>query len=215
VRRARWLSILAAGLVLAGCAGRFASDPTPDRPGTRVTVRNPDPERWIVVRLPQQPAASQNAQFSQTLWSCRKLVCANNDAAVLTQTSPSTTRSPDRQALERIAKIIPAQAKAQDAMLEATSDGDERMTALGTRITEVRNYPAILSEFKRTSKTKTLYHYRGDLFVGMVLVRVVVATGDRAEAKRNFESFVAALDIIDFAPGPSPEPASVALENPS
>ena len=112
---------------------------------------------------------------------------------------------------------MPAQAKAQDVMMDAVSDGEERMTPLSSKVTEFRGYPAILSEAKRTSKSKVTYSARGDLFIGVMHVRVLAVAPDRAEAKRHLEAFVAALDIIDVPPpdevAGSPPIAPAALES--
>jgi hypothetical protein len=216
--------VAVAGLWLAGCAGvggpnspaGLAQGPSPERPGTRIQWRNPDEAKWQRVRATRQVAdpRSGRTQKLTTIWSCRPLACAGN-AAVATESVPSPTRDPDRTALERIAKLIPAEIKARDVMMEAASEGDERMTPLGTRISEVRGYPAILTETRRTSRGKHRYLYRGDVFVGMLIVRVIALSGDRAEAKRSFDAFMAALDIADVAPGaPAAEPDPVAYETP-
>lgn len=219
--------VAAAGLLLAGCAGTgahnspagLAQGPTPERPGTRIQWRNPDEGKWQRVRATRQVADARAGRTGQTqklvtIWSCRPLACAGN-AAVATESVPSPTRDPNREALERIAKLIPAEIKARDIMMEAASEGDERMTPLGTKISEVRGYPAILTETKRTSRGKHRYLYRGDVFVGMLIVRVVALSSDRAEAKRSFEAFMAALDIVDVAPGSAPpEPETIAYETP-
>lgn len=173
--------------------------PSPERPGTRVTVRNPDSGKWLVARTPASQARPSNPQVTQQVWVCRHLACSGS-AMVGVQTEPSPTRHPDRQALERMAKFMPAQAKAQDIMMEAASDGEERMTPLSSKVTEFRGYPAILAESKRTSKGKVNYITRGELFIGVVLVRVVSVAPDRAEATRHFQGFVAALEILDVPP---------------
>jgi hypothetical protein len=182
---------------------------TLDRPGTRLTIRNPDPARW----MPTNRQTNQQTRTQTTIWMCRPLACAGNNAAVAIQTSPSPTRSPNRAALERVAKLIPAQAKAQDVMMEAASDGDERLTALSSKVTQVRDYPAILTELKRTSRGKVRYVYRGDLFVGLFVVRIVSASTAREEAQQNFSSFVAAFEVLDQPPPAPGEPAAVALDS--
>jgi len=228
VHCSRWLAIAAAGLAVAGCAAPgagvstrvAATDPqttildTPgaplDRPGTRLTVRNPDASQW----MPANRQANQQNRTVTTTWVCRPLACAGKNAAVAIQTSPSPTRSPNKAALERVAKLIPAQAKAQDIMMDAASDGDERLTPLTSKVTQVRDYPAILTEMKRTSRGRVNYIYRGDLFIGLFVVRVVAASSERAEAQKNFTAFVSAFEVIDQPPGPPAEPAPVALDSP-
>ena len=111
----RWLAVATASLALIGCTTsgtttRVASSPrddaqttvmdTPgslDRPGTRLTIRNPDPAKW----MPINRQANQQNRSMTTVWTCRPLACAGKNVAVAIQTSPSPTRSPNRTALER------------------------------------------------------------------------------------------------------------------
>jgi hypothetical protein len=147
------------------------------------------------------------------MWVCRPLACASGQAAVGAQNSPSPTRHPDRKALEKAAKLLSVQTRAQDMMAEAASEGDERITALSSRVTDVRGYPAIIAESKRTSRGKASYVMRGELFIGLFRVRLISTSTDRAEAKRNFDEFTEAMEIIDVEPGqqesaPEPPPPS-------
>jgi hypothetical protein len=217
------LALVALGLALAGCAGTGGLNgglPTAQRPGTSVTLRNPDPDKWVVARLPnntQQQQRPANGQIS-SVWVCRQLACPG-ETMVGIGTGASPTRHPDRTALEKMAKFMPAQARAQDAMMEVASDGEDRMTPVSSKVTEVRGYPAILSETKRTSRGKVRYNLRGDLFVGTMMVRVLVMAPDLKSAKQHFDSFVDALDIVDVPPAGDPSApaaaAPVALESPT
>jgi len=212
-----------AALALSGCAGTgalnnasLAGGPSAQRPGTSITVHNPDPEKWVVARLPnnsQQQSRPNNGQMAQ-VWVCRQLACSGN-TVVAVQTQASPTRHPDRKALEKMAKFMPAQARAQDAMMEVASDGEERVTPLTSKVTEIRGYPAILSDAKRTSKGKARFNLRGDLFVGTMMVRVFVIAPELSEARKHFNSFVTAMDIVDVPPDDpgAPAAAPVALES--
>ena len=213
-----FLILAGAALVLAGCAtGQLAGmqgDPTPDRPGTKITVRNPNNAKWVAIRPANQPKTATNMM----MWVCRPLACASGQAAVGAQNSPSPTRHPDRKALEKAAKLLAVQTRAQDMMAEAASEGDERITALSSRVTDVRGYPAIIAESKRTSSGKASFVIRGELFIGLFRVRLISTSSDRAEAKRNFDEFADAMEIVDVEPGqpaeaPEPPPPS-ALDGP-
>ena len=196
------------GFALAGCAGvgQFAAlPPSAERPGTRVTLRNPDTTKWSPV-----PQTGPRTPETATTWTCRPMACAGR-AVLAAHAGRSPTRHPDAKALETAAKLLPAQARAQDIMLEAVSDGEERITPLSSRVTEARGYPAILAELKRMSGKKTSYLVRGELFIGMVRVRVISSSTDRAEAKRNFDSFVQAMEILDFETPTADASAAVAL----
>ena len=206
-----------AGLALSGCAGTgaFSGPPSPERPGTRITLNNPDPEKWAAVARRANAPPPRPGQVAQ-VWVCRPLACAGN-AAVGIQSQASPTRHPDRTALEKIAKFLPAQARAQDVMMEAASDGEDRMTPLSSKVTEVRGYPAVVAEAKRTSKSKVSYSVRGQLFVGTMLVHVISLATERGEAKKHFDAFIAAIEILDVPPADdalgAPAATPAALEN--
>lgn len=194
--RIAW-SVALATLALAGCAGSLTGfTPSAEHPGTRVAFGNPDPAKWVVARLPASEPRADGPRNAQRMWVCRRDACSGN-AAVAIQLQPSPTRHPDRKTLEKMAKFMPAQAKAQDLMMEAASDGEERMTPLSSKVTEFRGYPAILAEAKRTSKSKASYIARGELFIGVLIVRVISVAPERAQAKDHLDAFVAALDILD------------------
>jgi hypothetical protein len=187
--------------------------PTPEKPGTRIAIRNPNNAKWMAVQQTGQPK-SANA----LLWLCRPLACASGQAAVAAQSSPSPTRHPDRKALEKAASLLAVQTRAQDMMMEAASEGDERISPLSSRVVDVRGYPTIIAESKRTNHGKASFIMRGELFIGLFRVRLVSTSADRAEAKRHFDEFVAAMDIVDVEPGELPPsleaPIPSALEGP-
>jgi hypothetical protein len=204
----RFVVVLAGASLVAGCGGGANLNanlpPSAERPGTQVKFSNPNPAKWNNAISPRNSTVR--------LFGCKPLACAG-PAAVALQTSPSPTRHPDRVALEKAAKLLPTQAKAQDMMMEAASEGDERQTSLSAKVTELRGYPAIVAENKRTSRGKASYVMRGDLFIGLMLVKIVSQSTTREEAKRNFDEFVAMLEIIDFE-RPAPEPGTLQTNGP-
>lgn len=196
-------ALLAAAPLISACgAGTGVNNnltASPERPGTSIKVVNPNPSKW---NNPVQPAGPRTA--NTRIYGCKPLACAGV-AAVGIQTGVSPTRHPDRTALEKAAKLLPTQAKAQDMMMEAASEGDERQTSLSSKVTEVRGYPAIIAELKRTTRGKARYVMRGDLFIGSMLVKLISLSTTREEAKRNFDEFVNIMEIADFeAPLPAP-----------
>ncbi len=101
--------------------------------------------------------------------------------------------------------------------MEAASDGDERQQSLSAKVTEARGYPAIVAETKRTSRGKVNYVMRGDLFIGLMLVKIVSQSSTREEAKKNFDEFVNMLEIVDYelpAPGTVQANAPAARNDP-
>ncbi len=204
--------IFVASVALAACAGTLGNlTPGPGVPGTRVTIKNPNPEKWAFT----QPAAQVKASGVQA-WACKPLACSAERSAVVSAFGKSPTRNPHKEALARAAKLLAVQTKAQDMVMEAASEGDERITPLTSGVTEVRGYPAIMAEAKKTTRGKTDYIYRTDIFVGLTMVRLISVSSVRAEAKRHCSEFAEAMEILDVpppAPG-SPNPAPAALSDP-
>jgi hypothetical protein len=203
------LAVLAAALLVAGCgAGTGVSNlpVSPERPGTNIKIANPNPTKWN--NPVQQGPRYGNARF----YVCKPLACAGTSMVAI-QTAQSPTRNPDRTALEKAAKLLPTQAKAQDMMMDAASEGDERQASLSSAVTEARGYPAIIAELKRTTRGKVSYVMRGDLFIGNALVKVFSASTTREAAKRHFDEFVNTLEITDFEP-PAPAPGTVQANAP-
>lgn len=204
MKRLGLLVIAAAAPLMSACgAGTGVSNLpiSPERPGTNIKLTNPNPAKW---NNPAQPSGQRTASAAR-IFVCKPLACAGT-AAVAVQIGQSPTRHPDRAALEKAAKLLPTQAKAQDLMMDAASEGDERQTSLSAKVTEARGYPAIVAEVKRMSRGKANYVMRGDLFVGMMLVKVVSLSTTREEAKKNFDEFVNMMEITDYEP---PAPATV------
>ena len=211
LRLSRCLLVLAC-LSLAACntAGQGVTGSMQGSTGIRLA--NPDSTKWVVAQASGRPQPS-----NVRIWVCRPLACSGF-AGVGISSQRSPTRNPDRKALEKAAKLLATQTKAEDMMVDAASEGDERLTPLSSRVTEVRGYPAIIAETKRTSRGKASYTMRGELFIGAMLVKMMSVAPDRDEAKRHFDSFVAAMEINDVdpsaAPAASPAPsAPVAVDS--
>lgn len=204
--------VLLASAALAACAGTLGNlTPGPGVPGTRVTIKNPNPEKWTFTQ-----SAAQVKTSGLLAWSCKPLACSAERSAVVGTFGKSPTRTPDKEALARAAKLLAVQTKAQDMVMEAASEGDERITPLTNGVTEVRGYPAIMAEAKKTTRGKTDYIYRSDIFVGLTMVRLISVSSVRAEAKRHFDEFAEAMEILDVPP-PAPGssgPGPAALSDP-
>jgi hypothetical protein len=209
----RLLFLLVALPALAGCvtsksSGLNSADFMQSVPGqavsqsgTQVKITNPNPTRWIVV-----PTPARYRVLGVTIFACRPLACAG-PASVVFGSHRSPTRDPDRHALEKAAKLLPTQAKAKDLVMDAASEGEERLTSLSSKVTTIRGYPAIIAETKRTSHRKVTYIYQGHLFIGDRLIKMGAISSRRDEAKRNFNEFVAVLSIEDYLPSaPATQP---------
>jgi hypothetical protein len=192
----RYATLVATLLLLAGCAGLGNLGPGMSMPGTRVTLKSPNAEKWAVT----QTAAQAKANNMQ-VWACKPLACAAERSVVAGTFGKSPTRNPDKEALARAARLLAVQTRAQDLVMDAASEGEERITPLASGVTEIRGYPAITAESKKTyGRGKTDYIYRGDVFVGLTMVRLISISSTRAEAKRNFDEFAEAMEILDVPP---------------
>ena len=178
-------------LLVAGC--QTARGPGASANGTAIKIANADPTKWEGRRVP-----SMNA----TVWTCRPLACADR-AVVAVQTARSPTRNPDPKALEKLAKMLPAQTKAQNVVLEIASDGNESIETLSSKVTRLRDYPAILTESKRSGRGKPTYTVTGHIFAGLVHIKLMSQSVDRVAAKRHFEDFVDVINIDDHPPAES------------
>jgi hypothetical protein len=204
----RFAIILVASLTLAACAGNLANlPPSPEHPGTRVTIKSPNAEKWAMA----QTAAQARANGYQ-VWACKPLACSAERSVVAGQFGKSPTRHPDKAALVRAAKLLSVQTKAQDLVMDAASEGDERITPLANGVAEFRGYPAITAESKKTYRGKTDYVYRSDIFVGLTMVRLISVSSVRSDTKRHLDEFVDAMEIIDVEP---PAPGTQATSNPA
>lgn len=183
---------------------RHSTQCSAEKPGTRITIRNPNVQKWVAARQTGQPKPT-----NVSIWVCRPLACASGNAMVGTEIGSSPTRHPDRKALEKAANLLAVQTRSQDMMMEAASEGDDRIAPLSSKVTDIRGYPAIIAESKRTSRGKASFIVRGEWFIGLARVRLVAASSDRADAKRYFDEFVTAMEIVDVEPpqpGATPEP---------
>jgi hypothetical protein len=168
--------------------------------GTQVSVRSPDPTKWVSRRV-----------GNMMIWACRPLACADARTGVGVAITRASTRNPDPEALRKLAKILPAQTNAQNAVLEIASDGQEKVESLSSRVTTLRGYPAITTETKRSGRGKPAFDATAYVFVGLAQVRISSVSLDRQVSKRHLDDFVAAMQIDDRPPGaPAEEPAAEA-----
>lgn len=168
--------------------------------GTQVSVRSPDPTKWVSRRV-----------GTIMVWSCRPLACADTRTGVGVSITRASTRNPDPEALRKLARILPAQTNAQNAVLEIASDGQEKMESLSSRVTTLRGYPAIVTETKRSGRGKPNFDATAYVFVGLAQVRISSISLDRQVSKRHLDDFVTAMQIDDRPPGvPAEEPAAEA-----
>jgi hypothetical protein len=156
---------------------------------TRVTIKNPDPAKW----------AGRTPFFSKSTgeFTCRPLACS--DAAKVTASiSTSPTRSPDPQALAKLAAKIPdsvAQANANNASGMTPGRKVERVSSGATTL---RGYPAIVQELRVVGGEKgPVYLVKASMFVKSALVNVSSFSPSLELARRNRDLFIKAMEVDD------------------
>jgi hypothetical protein len=185
----RLAAIAAATIWLAGCVTAAVG---PERPGTRVRYKSPDPQKWI---------GNQVFGDRRAIFRCRPLACPEL-SVVSVRTAASPTRSPDPQALQKFAQESAAQevAKAE----EASAEGGNRVRdvkVLSTRVASVKNFPTVHWEYQGLSTdNKTVFMVRKMVFAGNSVIDVISSSLGLEVARRNSNDFVAVLEIEDFAP---------------
>ncbi len=174
--------------VLASLFVSLNAVPSAAQGTTRVTIKNPDPAKW----------AGRSNFFSKSTgeFTCRPLACS--DAAKVTASiSTSPTRSPDPQALAKLAAKIPesvAQANANNASGMTPGRKVERVSS-GTAT--LRGYPAIVQELRVTGEKGNAYLCKASMFVKSALVNISSFSPSLELARRNRDLFIKAMDVED------------------
>ena len=185
----RLAAIAATTVWLAGCMTAAVG---PDRPGTRVRYKSPDPQKWI---------GSQTFGDRRANFYCRPLACPEK-SVVSVRSAASPTRSPDPQALQKFAQE--SAAKEVASAEQASAEGGNRVrdvSVLSTRVVSVKNFPTVHWEYQGVaSDNKTVYMVRKMVFAGNSVIDVISSSLGLEVARRNSSDFVAVLEIEDFAP---------------
>jgi len=184
----RLAAIAAAALSLAACVTAAVG---PEHPGTRIRYKSPDPQKWVGV---------QTFGDKRSIFRCRPLACAEN-SIVSIRISPSPTRSPDPQALQKYAQ---EDAERQMALAEqGSSEAVGRLrdvTLLSSRVAKVKDFPAVHWEYRASSNDKSIYIIRKMVFAGNSAVDIISTSFGPEVARRNGDDFVAVMEVEDFAP---------------
>jgi hypothetical protein len=186
----------AAAVLLGACAATVVG---PEHPGTKIRYGVPDPQKW-----------TGNRVFGErrSVYRCRPLACPEN-SIVSIRMSNSPTRSPDPIALQKYAQ---EDAKREMALAEqASAEAVGRLhdvALLSSKVTTMKNFPAVHWEYRGISNDKTLYISRDLVFAGVTLVDVVSTSLAIDVARRNGSDFVNVMEIDDFPPQAAPLPAT-------
>lgn len=185
----RWAVIAAAALSLTGCVTTAVG---PEHPGTKVTFKSPDPEKWTGTRLYGE---------RRSIFRCRPLACPENSIVTI-RTAASPTRSPDPVALQKFAEADAQRQMAQTEQASTEAVGRLRDLALmSSRVAKMKEFPAVHWEYRATGPNdKPIYIVRDMVFAGNTMIDVISTSLGVEVARRNSSDFVGVMEIEDFAP---------------
>lgn len=185
----RYAVIAVAALSLAGCVTAAVG---PEHPGTKVTFKSPDPEKWTGTRVYGE---------RRSIFRCKPLACPEN-SIVSIRTAASPTRSPDPVALQKFAEADAQRQMAQTEQASTEAVGRLRdLMLVSSRIVKLKEFPAVHWEYKATgSNDKPVYFVRDMVFAGNTMIDVISTSLGVEVARRNSADFVGVMEIEDFAP---------------
>jgi hypothetical protein len=201
----RVAAMAAAAVLLGACATTVVG---PEHPGTRVTYKSPDPQKWI---------ASRAAGERRSIFRCRPLACPENSIVTI-RTAASPTRSPDPTALQKFAQEDAKRQMEQTEQASTEAVGRLRdLTLLSTKVVKMKEFPTVHWEYRAIGAgDKTIYIVRDMVFAGNTMIDVISTSLGIEVARRNGSDFAGVLDIEDFAPqaagAPAPPPAAAAAQ---
>ena len=189
IRICRGAVLAATAVSLAACAATVVG---PEHPGTRVTFKSPDPQKWIGTR---------QAGERRSIFRCRPLACPEN-SIVTVRTAASPTRSPDPIALQKFAQEDAQRQMQQTEQASTEAVGRLRdLTLVSTRVVKMKEFPAVHWEYRAIGASdKTIYIVRDMVFAGNTMIDVISTSLGVEVARRNGNDFVGVLQIEDFAP---------------
>jgi hypothetical protein len=182
-------AVMAAALLLTACATVVVG---PDHPGTKVTFKSPDPQKWTGTRAFGE---------RRSIFRCKPLACPESSIVTI-RTAPSPTRSPDPVALQKFAQEDAERQMAQTEQASTEAVGRLRdLTLLSSRVLKMKDFPTVHWEYRATgTNDKLIYIVRDLVFAGNTMIDVISTSLAVEVARRNSNDFVDVLEIEDFAP---------------
>jgi hypothetical protein len=152
------------------------------------TIKNPDPAKW---------AGKRNFFGNSTgEYICRPLACPDR-ATVTVSISNSPTRSPDPQALAKLAAKIPESVAQSNANIASGPTPGRKLERMSSGTTTLRGYPAIVQELRIVGEKGSAYLSKASMFVKSALVSFSSFSPSLELARRNRELFIKAMDVED------------------
>jgi hypothetical protein len=122
---------------------------------------------------------------SSSEFMCRPLACPA-PSKVTARISSSPTRSPDRQALAKVAsQNIPAAVEQANLNAASSMTPGRKVERLSSTVIEVRGYPAIAQEIRFVGGKDPVYMSKVTMFVKSALVDIASYSLSRETARRN------------------------------
>ncbi|HMN72515.1 MAG TPA: hypothetical protein PKA55_11685 [Rhodoblastus sp.] len=136
---------------------------------------------------------------------CRPLACPEPSLLIMAH-GRSPTRNPDPAALQRLAReTIPTNIQADDLRVDTASKGHVHLKLGKSEVATVRGFPAVVVDYQRTGVGRPDYAVRTIVFAGLNMITVTSASKSPAVAHQNMDDAIAAMDILDMPPPPSPK----------
>jgi hypothetical protein len=181
-------------LTLAPLAAHAQSNEGSERlkPGTfRLKIRPPEPAKWNVQR---------DAKAARTHYTCKPLACADH-LRVSVSASRSPTRTPNKEALEKLATVdLPKAARAANAAREIISDGAEKVETVVSETASYHGYPAVNNLTKYSRASSVVFKGTALIFAGPAMIRIEATSPVEALVKETMEAFIAGMQFEEGPP---------------
>lgn len=166
----------------------------PLKPGAfRLRVRPPEPTKWNVQR---------DAKAARTLYTCKPLACPDT-LRVAVSAARSSTRTPNPQALEKLATIdLPKAARAASAAREIISDGAEKIETVVSETATYHGYPAVNNLTKYSRASSIVFKGTALIFAGPATIRVEATSPVESLVRETMEAFIAGMQFEEGPSGP-------------
>ena len=110
----------------------------------------------------------------------------------------SPTRSPDPQALAKLAARIPESVAQANANIASSMTPGRKIERMSSGATTLRGYPAIVQELRMVGGEKgPVYLVKASIFAKSALVNISSVSPSLELARRNRELFIKAMEVED------------------
>jgi hypothetical protein len=186
------LAVVCFALFLAATSVRAQEGAQPLAPGTiRLKVRPPEPAKWNVQR---------DTKTARTLYSCKPLACPDT-LRVAVSAARSPTRTPDPQALEKLATVdLPKAARAASAAREIMSDGAEKIETVVSETANLHGYPAVRNLTKYSRASTVVFKATTLIFAGPAAIKIEATSPVESLVRETMEAFIAGMQFEEGPP---------------